>query len=145
MKKIINGRLYDTEKAQLVGNWESPDITALDYLKETLYRKRTGEFFLYGEGGPRTRYASRTWDGWGSGENIVPLPYDAAQAWAEKNLPSDIYEQFFKLDDDEGVSTTTLRLPTSVFALAKRAASQANMTSFSAYIEQLIINDNKNK
>ena len=46
MKKYINGKVYDTETAQLIGtyanggNWRD-----FSHYEETLYRKRTGEFF----------------------------------------------------------------------------------------------------
>ena len=48
MKKIINGKLYDTDTAKEVfaiscGNGPSD----FHYYAEQLYRKRTGEYFLY--------------------------------------------------------------------------------------------------
>ena len=57
MKKIINGKLYDTSTAHLVGEWDNQLYGNPDYAAESLYRKRTGEFFLHGEGGARSRYA----------------------------------------------------------------------------------------
>ena len=46
MKKIINGKRYDTSTAILIGSarYSHGD---LEYLTEELYRKKTGEFFLY--------------------------------------------------------------------------------------------------
>lgn len=51
MKKIINGKKYDTETATSVGEYSS-NYACSDYkhYDETLYKKKTGEFFLYGEG-----------------------------------------------------------------------------------------------
>ena len=47
MKKIIRGRQYDTDTAQRIGSWDNGlSGTDLEYTSETLYRKRTGEFFL---------------------------------------------------------------------------------------------------
>ena len=51
MKKIINGRLYNTESAKKVGYYNNGRIyNDFSFFEETLYRKRTGEFFLHGEG-----------------------------------------------------------------------------------------------
>lgn len=47
MKKIISGRIYDTDTATKLGAWwSSSDVRDFSRVEETLYRKRTGEFFL---------------------------------------------------------------------------------------------------
>lgn len=96
MKKIINGKLYDTETAETVGSrcngYSYNDFRRLD---ETLYRKRTGEFFLYGEGGPMSQYAETFGDGETSGWRIVPLTLASAKIWAEKWLATDVYIKTF--------------------------------------------------
>lgn len=97
MKKIINGKKYDTETARAVadyannGNWR--DFT---HFEETLYQKKTGEFFLYGEGGPMTRYAVAIEQNCMSGgRKIIPLTIKDAQKWAEAYLTADDYEEIF--------------------------------------------------
>ena len=56
MKKIINGKLYDTETAKLIGrSYHGEGPRDFRHYSEELYRKRTGEYFLYGEGGPMSR------------------------------------------------------------------------------------------
>ena len=58
MKKIINGKLYDTSTAHLVGEWDNQLYGNPDYAAESLYRKRTGEFFLrHGGGGGDQRHS----------------------------------------------------------------------------------------
>ena len=58
--------------------------------------KKTGEFFLYGEGGPWSKYSRRiSQNEWGGGEEIRPLTLQEAQKWAEKHLDADEYEQVF--------------------------------------------------
>ena len=103
MKKVINGKLYDTEKAQRLASWENiQDIRSFSHMEETLYRKRTGEFFLHGEGEARTRYARQYESNmWGHGEEIVPLTVQAAQKWAEEHLDGDEYEKIFGTVDEE--------------------------------------------
>ena len=96
-KKIINGKKYDTETAEKVGRRCSGSSTSdFSYWCQTLYRKRTGEFFLYGEGGPMTGYARSCGDNnWGWGDEIIPLTKKKAKQWAEWNLDGDEYEAIF--------------------------------------------------
>jgi len=56
MKKIINGKKYDTETATKLGEDCRGYRGDIDFWSEELYRKKTGEFFLYGEGGARSQY-----------------------------------------------------------------------------------------
>ena len=87
MKKIIRGRTYNTEKAQRIGSWNNGHGGGdLDYMVETLYRKRTGEYFLEGCGGARSRYAEIDGNMMASGCRIVPLSFDQARNWAEEHL-----------------------------------------------------------
>ncbi len=48
MKKIINGKRYDTETAKLIGSDGYSNPSDFNYWSEDLYQKKTGEFFLYG-------------------------------------------------------------------------------------------------
>jgi hypothetical protein len=96
MKKIINGKRYDTSTATLIGSVNYSYPNDFQYWKEDLYRKKTGEFFLYGEGGPMTQYAHRTGQNqWSGGERIRPLTLTEAQEWAERYLDVEKYEQTF--------------------------------------------------
>lgn len=96
MKKIINGKKYDTETAKEIGRYECNLTNGLDYLCETLYLKKTGEFFLTGEGGARTRYGKATSDGeYCSGKDIEPLTEREAREWLEEHGGVDVYESVF--------------------------------------------------
>lgn len=93
MKKIINNRLYDTDTAKEIaidGNGLSPrDFRSYS---ETLYLKRTGEYFLYGEGGPMTKYARSFGDSARTGgSDIIPLTAEEAREWGEKHMNADDY------------------------------------------------------
>jgi hypothetical protein len=96
MKKIINGKRYDTETAQLIGSASYSNRTDFHFWNEELYRKKTGEFFLYGEGGAMSRYSRSTGQNeiYGGAE-IRPLSLEEAQEWAEKYLDADEYEEVF--------------------------------------------------
>lgn len=140
MNKIINGKRYDTDKAKEVGSWEaSTDPGAFNYYCETLYRKRTGEFFLHGEGGPRTPYADFRADGSiGWGEQLRPMAYDVAAEWAERHLTADEYEAVFgPVDEEAGNEPVTLSLPAGAKARLKAMSSQTGETQ-SAIVGALI-------
>lgn len=95
MKKIINGKKYDTETAQMLGEYDNCR-RSFDYKCETLYRKKTGEFFLYGEGGANTEYSKVCGDNsWCGGERIIPLTVENAKKWAETHMTGDEYEKIF--------------------------------------------------
>ena len=96
MKKIINGKRYDTDTATRIGSAGYGYSGDLGYWAEELYRKKTGEFFLYGEGGPMSKYARRTGSNeWSGGKEIRPLSPKEAQEWAEEYLDGDEYEKIF--------------------------------------------------
>lgn len=140
MKKIINGKVYNTSTAERVcGRSNGRSTSDFGYCSEDLYRKRTGEFFLYGEGGPRSRYAVSCGNNdWGYGESIIPLTYDAARKWSEDHLSADQYEAIFgEVADDDNRVAVTLSLSASAVEKAKRAAAQQGI-GLSAYIEGLI-------
>ena len=97
MKKIINGKKYDTETAKAVGTYDNGHSSSdFQWLEETLYLKKTGEFFLGGSGGAMTRYSRQCSDitfpgGW----NIVPLSIMEAKQWGERHLDATAYEDIF--------------------------------------------------
>lgn len=88
MKKVIKGKLYDTETAKLVGEYDNGKFTNdFGYFSEDLFQKRTGEFFICGIGGAFTKY-----DGV---ETITPISYEEAQKWAEEHLSGEEYIEIF--------------------------------------------------
>ena len=97
MKKIINGKKYDTSTANEVGCWSNTCSTRdFSYCEETLYRKKTGEYFLCGSGGPMSKYSVLVdCNTTSSGSAIIPLTEAEARTWAEKHLDGDEYEEIF--------------------------------------------------
>lgn len=95
MKRIIDGKRYDTDTAEKIGFAKHGSTRDFEYYEETLYCKRTGEYFVHGFGHGASRYATHTENGWGPGENIAPMTYEQAREWAEKNLDADDYEHEF--------------------------------------------------
>ena len=137
MKKIINGKRYDTDAAKLIGGWEENLPTDLFYTGEDLYRKRTGEFFLHCFGGAKTRFARRIdGDRWTGGEEIIPLSEESAKEWAEENLDADEYESAFDVLEGRVIRSVSL---TERAAEKAESAAKENGLNFSAYIEKLIM------
>lgn len=96
MRKIINGKKYDTETAKELGDyWNGLGGSDFRNFFETLYQKKTGEYFLYREGGPASKYAEHCSGGWTAGKNIIPMTESEAMEWAEKHLDCDEYEAIF--------------------------------------------------
>lgn len=117
MQKIIDGKRYDTERAkELAFATSAVGRNDFHFWKETLYQKRTGEFFLHGEGGPASRYSKAVGlNEWSGGERVMPLTLDEAKDWAETHLDADEYEEIFGEVEETGekkVATFSLSLST---------------------------------
>lgn len=141
MKKIINGKVYDTEKAKKVASWYSSYArNDFHYYEEELYKKKTGEFFLYGEGNAASPYSrSCGQNEWCGGDKIVPLTFKEAQEWAEKHLDGDDYCDIFG-EPDEDAEDVTLGIAVSAEVAAKlRRAAAENGISQRAQLELWIM------
>lgn len=96
MKKVINGSLYDTETAKLLGEDSYSNPRDFAHWRESLYRTKSGKYFLHGEGGAMTKYAVCVGlNEWSGGEKIIPLDLESAQKWAEEHLDGDEYIRAF--------------------------------------------------
>lgn len=135
MKKIINAKVYSTETATRVGTWDNGYFTNdFNYCSEDLYQKKTGEFFLHGEGGALSTYASHEGNMTGYGERIIPMTYDEAAQWAERHLTGEQYEQIFgEVSEDDTTVKTMISTTAAEIEIIKRNAAKAGMT-VSAYI-----------
>ena len=145
MKKVINGKLYDTDKAKRLGYDGGGD--GFTRWSEELYQKRTGEFFLYGEGGAKTQYAEYVegpGGGWTSGAMIMTLSYGAARKWAEKHLSADEYEEIFDLpsEDAEPVALN-IQIDAVLMARIKEKAAEDG-ASLTATVAALLENGLEN-
>ena len=140
MKKIINNKRYDTNTAKKVAEYDSDAARSdFNYYHEDLYQKRTGEFFLYGQGNAASKYADRAFpDGWTSGEKITPLTIDQAKDWAERTQDADTYESIFGVvDEDDSKTVTTISLSRSTLKKLKEIAADYKI-SRSAVVEGLV-------
>ena len=97
MKKIINGRMYNTDTAKRLCSADNGgSCRDFSHWEEELYQKKTGEFFLYGEGGPASKYSrSCGQNEWCGGCDITPMTEQQAREWMEQNATADEYIEVF--------------------------------------------------
>ena len=101
MKRIIEGKVYNTETATEVAReyygYES-DFHAWD---ESLYVTKSGSFFLHGWGSCLTEYAVSTGqNSWSDGQRIIP--YDETQVldWIERRgVNPDLIAEYITLEE----------------------------------------------
>lgn len=140
MKKVINNKLYNTESARELGTWSNmADVRNFSWYCETLYQKRTGEYFLHGEGGPMTQYAETIGqNSWSGGQRIMPLSVEKAREWAEEHLDADEYMEIFgEPGEDDALENLYVQLPADLMARMRREASE-NGYSLRGYVEHAL-------
>lgn len=115
MLKIIDGRRYDTSTARLIrqnGNHnEDKDLR----WTETLYRSKTGIWFLYFEGGKKTVYAV---------SGIRPISEEAAVTWLTENFDKNTAQDVL-LNIAGKPTPVTIQIPQ---ALLKKIESRRKIT-----------------
>lgn len=85
MKQVINTKLYDTESAEQIAKHSNHAPTSdYNYLRETLYKTDSGQYFLHGRGGAASKYARSTGDGLISSEEIIVMSDEEALSWCEE-------------------------------------------------------------
>lgn len=142
MQKIINGKRYNTETAHFCGDREFGD-TPEERAYEALFQKRTGEFFLYGSGESKSKYAKEvSLNNWAYGEEIIPLTETQAKEWAETHLyPVDPeeYQNLFTIETptDPGKKIQSFSLSGDVIAKLTQLSRKHKM-SRSKIIEDLV-------
>ena len=95
MRRIINNKMYNTETAKEISTHRMYPGEFREK-EETLYRKKTGEFFLAGSGGPRSPYAVQcSYNTWTGGSGIIPLSEDGAKDWLMEHGAVEEYIEAF--------------------------------------------------
>jgi hypothetical protein len=140
MKKVINNKVYDTEKARKVASWVNKKYKPDDahFYKETLYQKKTGEFFLHGEGGKLSLYRETAHGDWVAGEGIRPLTFDGARIWASESMSTDDYLAEFEPDEDEK-AILTVKISSKARDIGKQVALDQG-TTLTKMIEDFLLN-----
>lgn len=139
MKKIIKGKVYDTETAREVGDWWNGQ-EGFAKVRETLYQKKTGEFFVLGVGGAATQYAEPAGTNFfNGGARIMPYSFAEAREWAEDHLDADAYAQIFgAIAENASRMQVCYSLSAEAVETIKRRAAEQGITA-SAYLDKLIL------
>ncbi len=148
MKKRIRGLEYNTGTAKKIAECSSSyGVNDNQFYKETLYRKRTGEFFVHGVGNAGSKYAEWLPDyhSYTSGEAIKPLTFDEAKEWYTELLNDGSgdekqYKELFQpKDSPEKVSLTLSVSKRAKKGLLDLATKQGK--SQSEIVERLILSE----
>ena len=142
MKKVIDGRLCNTETAKELGIW-SNDLNQGDFDRcaETLYLTKSGQYFVHGNGGARSKYAERHGNMWGGGEDIYLLTRTEAMKWAEEHLGADEYTAAFgePAEAGDGTEAMLLAIPIGLKDRLRIMAQELGVSMTSIAIDALNI------
>ena len=103
MKKIIKGKIYNTETAEKLFNVDNGlghrDFNFYDF---DVYKTKRGAYFIAGEGGPMTQFSIPVGNMFRGGSKLIPITIEEAMNYAESNISADKMEEIFKDNIVEG-------------------------------------------
>ncbi len=76
MQKIICKKVYDTEKSVLIKKVTCGTFGCPEGYEESLYKTESGNFFLYTNGGEKSKYKK---------EDITRMSAEKAKIWLDAN------------------------------------------------------------
>jgi hypothetical protein len=102
MKRIINGKAYNTETARRLGDVECHYASRSDFgWHDTgVYMTKKGAFFVAGRGGPSSCWAHYNGNTYRSGEGIQVISKDNAREYLEadeRNIA--VIEELFEIEE----------------------------------------------
>ena len=85
MKRVIDGKLYNTETAEEIASFCSGQCGDFNFYEAIMYRTKKGALFLYESGGPFSKMGeSNGKESYGTSALTV-LNTDQALSWANEN------------------------------------------------------------
>jgi hypothetical protein len=95
MRKVVNGKIYDTEKAECICAYQY--CNGHDFRNEDtgLYITKKGNFFLAGDGSCMSRWAKSDGNTTTGGSGIIPLDVNEALEFAERYGEAGDIEKYF--------------------------------------------------
>jgi hypothetical protein len=104
MKKVIAGRMYDTDTAEVIGSASFSHEGDCHHWTETLYKTKNGRYFVFGTGGAMSQYRIEVdFHTWSPGSDIWILDSEKeAYDWAELHLDVETLEAQFSHLLEEG-------------------------------------------
>lgn len=103
IKNVPGKEFYTDNGSRFCGGWTN-GLPRNDfyYISEELFQKKTGEFYLRGEGGAASKYAKRC--GYREtcfGKRYTSLSYEEARSWAETHIDKADYIKTFGTPNEE--------------------------------------------
>ncbi len=100
MRKVIEGKLYDTDRSDEVFHFSNGlPSTDFSYVRETLYRTKGGAFFLVGQGGAATQYREIYSGTVTEGMRVIAMSPDDALQWLSEHGGDEVAAALFSLED----------------------------------------------
>ena len=102
MKIYRDRKCYNTETAEEVASVSHGNYSDFHSYSEELYLTKKGVWFLYGQGGPMSKYAESVGNGSiAGGAGFAVLSSDEALEWLEENEEIDAIEEHFADEIEE--------------------------------------------
>jgi len=102
MKKVINGKVYNTATAEELHSDSYSHPGDFQYWRETLYVTPKGAYFIHGEGGASSKYGQQVEQNtWSGGADITPVSKEEAIRWLEEHDGADVILERFAGDVEE--------------------------------------------
>lgn len=96
MRRIIDGKVYDTETATEVAHyWNGLAGNDFRNVSERLYITKKGNWFTAGHGGPMSKYSVSNGNSTSGGDGLEPISQEAALRWLERNDETEAIEKYF--------------------------------------------------
>ena len=96
MKRIIQGKIYNTDTATFIGNYVCFIRGDFRHEDTDLFKTKTGAWFIGGEGGPLSRWSQPCGNGQRGGSGIEVMTTAEALAWAEfAGIDADVIAEHF--------------------------------------------------
>lgn len=103
MKRVIDGKVYNTETAEEICDLPCSAYPGdFQYHETTLYRTPKGAYFLAGKGGPMTRWAQpEGTNGYSGGSGLEVVTSEEARGHAESAevSPEEMIQAGFELEE----------------------------------------------
>lgn len=143
MRKIINGKAYDTETGKKIAEKDNGYFcNDFNYACETLYKTPKGGWFLHGEGGARSAYASSVGRDSGYGHSIMPKTQEEAAEWLAKNDFANEYELHFgAVEDAEDAASYQFKIrniPEKAYAAIKARAEEKQISMNDVFLAAIV-------
>lgn len=96
MKRLINGKLYNTETATRIADWDNGrNRSDFHVVEKYLYLTKKGNWFIEYFGGVATQFAETTGNSSSQGRGIEPITPEEAFEFLQKYNFIELAEKYF--------------------------------------------------